>query len=164
VRFTQGNSGIELTQSGSYPLSSAVEFQVKASRPAGFRISLRIPAWAEAASISVNGEREIQRAAPGTFAGIYREWKTGDTIELELPGKNRLEAVDAQHPDTVALLHGPLVLFAVTKTAPRVTKSQLLAAKQEGTKWRVKTDDSDITMLPFTAIADEQYSTYLRVS
>ncbi len=164
VRFTQGNAEIELTQSGTYPFSSAVQFQVKASRPAGFRISLRIPAWAEAASISVNGKREIPRATPGTFAAIYREWKTGDSIELELPSKTRLEAVDAQHPDTVALLHGPLVLFAVTDTAPRVTRKQLLAAKQEGAKWQVETTDGSMTMLPFTAIADEQYSTYLRVT
>ncbi len=83
---------------------------------------------------------------------------------LELPSKTRLEAIDAQHPDTVALLHGPLVLFAITKTAPRVTQKQLLAAKQDGERWRVETADGPMTMLPFTAIADEQYSTYLRVS
>ena len=81
-----------------------------------------------------------------------------------MPSKTRLEAVDAQHPDTVALLHGPLVLFAVTDTAPRVTKRQLLAAKQEGAKWQVETTDGSMMMSPFTAITDEQYSTYLRVT
>jgi uncharacterized protein len=164
VRFTQDKAGIELTQSSTYPFPSAVQFQVKTSRPAAFRISFRIPAWAEGASISVNGKREIPRAAPGTFAAVYRAWKTGDSIELELPSKTRLEAADTQHPDTVALLCGPLVLFAITKTPPRVTRKDLLAAKREGEKWQVETTDGTMTMLPFTAITDEQYSTYLRVS
>jgi uncharacterized protein len=164
VRFARSNAQIELTQTGTYPFSGVVQFQVKTSRPAGFRISLRIPAWAEAASISVNGKREAPHATPGAFAAIYREWKTGDSIVLELSCKNRLEAIDAQHPDTVALLHGPLVLFAITETPPPVTKKQLLAAKLEGEKWQVETADGALTMLPFTAIADEPYSTYLRVS
>jgi len=164
VRFGQGNARIELTQRSTYPFSSVVQFQVKLSQPAGFRVCLRIPTWAEAASISVNGKREVPRAAPGSFAAIYHEWKNGDRIEIELPGKTRLEAIDIQHPGTLALLHGPMVLFAITKTPPRVTKRQLLAAKQEGSvKWHVDTADGAMTMLPFTAVADEQYSTYLRV-
>jgi len=164
VRFGQGNARIELTQRSTYPFSSVVQFQVKLSQPAGFRVCLRIPTWAEAASISVNGKREVPWATPGSFAAIYREWKNGDRIEIELPSKTRLEAIDTQHPGTVALLHGPMVLFAITKTPPRVTKRQLLAAKREGTvKWHVDTADGAMTMLPFTAVADEQYSTYLRV-
>jgi uncharacterized protein len=73
--------------------------------------------------------------------------------------------VDAQHPDTVALLHGPLVLFAITKTPTPVTRAQLLEAKKIGlNKWQVETAHGSITMLPFTAIDEEQYSTYLKVS
>ena len=76
----------------------------------------------------------------------------------------RLQAVDTQHPNTVALLRGPLVLFAITKSAPQVSRSQLLAATSVGAgKWQVATAQGPITMLPFTAIEDEQYSTYLRV-
>ena len=40
-------------------------------------------------------------------------------MELELPLKMRLEAIDAQHADTVALLRGPLVLMAVKGEAGR---------------------------------------------
>ena len=36
--------------------------------------------------------------------------------------------------DTVALLVGPLVLFAVTDAEPKVTRAQLLAAKRTGHK------------------------------
>ena len=40
----------------------------------------------------------------------------------------RLEPIDPEHPETVALMRGPLVLFAVTEQAPKVTGQQLLAA------------------------------------
>ena len=36
-------------------------------------MSLRIPAWAEGASVSVNGKRDA--ASAGTFARVQREWK-----------------------------------------------------------------------------------------
>ena len=59
---------------------------------------------------------------------------------MELPLKARLEAVDAQHADTVALLVGPIVLFAITDSQPAVTRAQLLAAKKTGAQsWQVET-------------------------
>jgi uncharacterized protein len=102
--------------------------------------------------------------SPGAFATIYREWKSGDSIEIELPGKTRLEAIDARYPDTVALLYGPPVLLAITNTPPRVTRPQLLEDRFENMKWQVETADARITILPFTVIADEQYFTYLHTS
>src|SRR5579872_323256 len=109
VKWAQGGAQIELTQKSEYPYDSQVQFEVKASRAAEFAVSLRIPAWADEASVSVNGKREPVLA--GTFVTVWREWKSGDRIELELPLKARLEALDPQHADTVALLVGPVVLF-----------------------------------------------------
>jgi len=41
----------------------------------------------------------------------------------------------------------------------------LLDAKAAGAgKWQVATSSGPMTMLPFTEIEDEQYSTYLKVS
>jgi len=163
VRWSDNAAQIALTQNSEYPYDSHVEFEVKASVPADFAVNLRIPAWAEKASISVNGRR--QDAPAGTFARVQRQWKNGDRIELELPIANRLEAIDAQHPDTVALMNGPLVLFAITDAAPEVTRAQLLAASKSGRqKWQVESATGALTMLPFTEIADEPYSTYLRLS
>lgn len=77
----------------------------------------------------------------------------------------RLEALDPANPNTVALLRGPLVLFAITKSPPNVTRQQLLNAKSVAVnKWQVCAADGRVTMLPFTAIDDEQYSTYLKVA
>ena len=163
LRWTQGDSQITLTQKSEYPYDTHVQFELKATRPADFAINLRIPAWADKASISINGKREAAQA--GSFARVQRQWKTGDRIELELPMTTRLEAVDPQHADTVALLTGPLVLFALTDAEPKVTSAQLLAAKRTGPQdWQVETASGPMKMLPFTGISEEAYSTYVRIS
>jgi len=88
----------------------------------------------------------------------------------------RLEAIDSRHPETVALLTGPMVLFAVADSQSNpepnsqldsqaiITRAQLLAAKRMGAQaWQVESAGGAIKMLPFPAIGDEEYSTYLRV-
>jgi len=163
VRWTQDGSEISLTQKGEYPYQAQVAFEVKTSKAATFAVSMRIPAWAEGASVAVNGKRE---AAPaGSFARVEREWKTGDRIELELPLKVRLEPVDAQHADTVAVLNGPLVLFG--DQVPGLTPAHLLAAKQVASQvWHVSPDGNVVMkMVPWTVLGEnEPYTTYLRVS
>ena len=163
VSWTSNGAQIVLKQQGEYPYDSHVQFEVTASKPTGLALNLRIPAWAEKASISVNGKREA--ASAGSFARIEREWKTGDRIDLDLPMTAHLEAIDAQHADTVALLVGPLVLFAITDSQPSITGAQLLAAKNIGTQtWQIETAGGPLKMLPFTAVTDEQYSAYLRIA
>jgi len=162
VRWTQDRAQVSLTQTSEYPYESHVMFEVKASRPTSFAVSLRIPGWAEGAWVSVNGRHDA--ASAGTFARVQREWKDGDRLELELPMKTRLEAIDPQHADTVAVLVGPVVLFAITDGEPKVTGAQLLAAKKNGAQsWQVDTAGGPVKMLPFIGIGDEQYSLYLRV-
>jgi DUF1680 family protein len=162
LKWTQGGAQIELTQKSEYPYDSHVQFEVKASRAAEFAVNLRIPAWAEGAAITVNGKREA--ASAGSFARLQREWKSGDRIEVELPMKARLEAIDAQHAETVALVVGPMVLFALGDPAT-VTRAQLLAAKRIGAQgWQIETASGAMKMLPFTAIQDQEYTTYLRVT
>jgi hypothetical protein len=165
LRWTQDGAHISLRQRSSYPFESHVEFEVSASRPQDFTVNLRIPAWADGATISVNGDRLTDEIHAGSFASVRRTWKTGDRVGLELPLTKRLEPIDPRHLNTVALASGPLVLFAVTDSAPVVTRQQLLAATKTGERsWRVATSGAPLKMLPFTSISGESYSTYLRLS
>jgi uncharacterized protein len=165
LRWTHDGAQVALTQQTNYPFENTVRFDVKTSKAADFAISLRIPAWANGASISVNGRRTDTPAIPGTFAAIHRRWSDGDRVELDLPMTMRLEPLDAQHPETVALLFGPLVLFAITENQPPLARADLLAAKRvDQRSWQVRTAGTPIRMLPFTEVGDEQYSTYLRVA
>ena len=66
-----------------------------------------------------------------------REWREGDRITLTIDRSLRLEAVDAQHPDRVAVMQGPLALFALGDV-PSFTRAQLAAIRQRrpgGAEW-----------------------------
>jgi DUF1680 family protein len=165
VSWNQDGTEVRLAQKGSYPNDGSIEFEFSLSKPADLILNLRSPAWADGASISINGERWVNPVSPGIFASLRREWRQGDRVQLELPMRMRLEALDSANPNTVALLRGPLVLFAITKSPQKVTRQQLLNAKYVGAdKWQVPAAGGPVTMLPFTAIEDEQYSTYLNVT
>ena len=165
VRWTQDGARISLSQKGSYPFDSVVQLEISTSRSVEFAINFRIPAWAGGASLSVNGKRVKAPAMPGSFAKIQRQWRSGDRVELELPLAKRLESIDARHPRTVALVCGPLVLFAINDTPPQISSKQLLSATKSGAQtWHAETAAEPVKLLPFTAIADEPYSTYLAIT
>jgi DUF1680 family protein len=160
---------LSLTQEGEYPFEDRVAFTVTCSEAADMTLNFRIPGWTEGAEIFVNGTRQIGLATPGKFAAIRRTWKSGDRVELELPLKMRLEPIDAQHADTVALMRGPLVLMAVKEKEgtplPQVTRAGLLGAKRVSERqWQVAAAGGPVAMLPFTWLGSRPYSTYLRVS
>jgi DUF1680 family protein len=161
-------ASVSLTQEGEYPYEDRVAFTVTSSAPTDLALNFRIPAWAQGAEVFVNGLRQKALAVPGQFASIRRRWKTGDRVELDLPLRMRLEAIDGQHPDTVALLRGPLVLMAIKEKRaaplPRATRGQLLAAKRVSERQRqVVTESGPVTLLPFTWMGSRPYTTYLRV-
>jgi DUF1680 family protein len=164
LRWKQEGADVALTQEGQYPFDSTVQFRIKTSHARNFALRFRIPAWANGATTSVNGRRATE-VKPGSFASIRRTWSSDDRIELHLPLTLRLEAIDPHHAQTVALMFGPLVLFAITDAAPSLTRAELLAAERPGRRsWQVKKADTTLKLLPFIEIEDEQYSTYLNVT
>jgi DUF1680 family protein len=169
LRWNENGTALSLTQEGEYPYEDHVTISVTASQPAELTLHFRIPAWAQGSQIFVNGARQAGLATPGKFAAIRREWKTGDRVELELPLKMRLQSIDTQHADTVALLRGPLVLMAVKEELsaplPKMTREQLLAAKRVSERgWQVTSANGPVTMLPFTWLGSRPYTTYVKVS
>jgi DUF1680 family protein len=165
VEWKANGARLGLKQETKYPFENSVQIQVSASQPTDYKLYVRIPAWAGPDPIlSVNGQR-VADVKPGTFAALQRTWKDGDRVELELPMPLRLEAVDANRPDQVALLRGPLVLFAVSDTQPSFEKAELLRAKAtnnaQGDSTAVTTDGKTIAMRPFSTIDKENYSTYV---
>jgi uncharacterized protein len=138
--------------------------------PQRFTLNLRIPAWAQDATLLINGKREPTPQS-GQFAAIQREWQPVDRIELELPDTRRLERVDAQHPDTVALLAGPLVLMRtieVDAAASPLRRDSLLNAQRDrhgAHEWAVATEAGAgaVKLKPFVDIDGERYSAYQTV-
>jgi uncharacterized protein len=155
-----------LKQDTQYPFSHKVTVQVSGSQPKEYTLYVRIPGWSGADPVlSVNGNRVSDSLHPGTFASVRRTWKDGDRVELELPMSLRLETVDANHPDLVALMYGPLVLLAVADSQPSFDRNELLRAKPVNNAtgdWQATAaDGSSVTMRPFMNIDKESYSAYV---
>jgi hypothetical protein len=129
-----------------------------------FTIALRIPAWAgRQSSIRVNGKPVATAPQAGTWAQLDRDWKNGDRVELSMDMPLRLVSIDPQHPDTVALLHGPVALFAIDPGSARMTRQQLLQAQKISSTspdWEVTTDQGKVRMKSFPEITNETYRLY----
>lgn len=79
---------------------------------AEFTLALRIPEWAEGASVTVNGEPADVGALERGYLKLRRSWGNGDKISLDLPMRAhrvwahpRLHSADGR----VALKRGPLI-------------------------------------------------------
>ena len=103
---------VALTETTRYPWDGDVTLKLESQGT--FTLNLRVPAWAEGATITVNGEA-IGDVTAGSYAALSRTWQTGDTVQLHLPMPVRyLEA----HPyvfeaaGRVALARGPLLYCA----------------------------------------------------
>jgi uncharacterized protein len=168
VQWTDGGGKYGLKQETKYPFDNKVQIHISASVPKEYTLYVRIPAWASPNPLlTVNGKRASSEVQPGTFASIRNTWKDGDRVELELPMPLRLEAVDANHPDVVALVQGPLVLMAVADSQPTFDRDGLLRAKATNNAtgdWLANSaDGSSITMRPFMTIDKETYNTYVQL-
>ncbi|HTW47259.1 MAG TPA: beta-L-arabinofuranosidase domain-containing protein [Acidobacteriaceae bacterium] len=169
LRWNDAGASLSLTQEGDYPFEDRIAFTLTSLQPTEQTLHFRIPEWAQGAEIFVNGARQPGLAVPGQFAAVRRTWKTDDRVELELPLKMRLEAIDPRHSETVALLRGPIVLMAVKEREdtplPRITRQQLLAAARVSERqWQAGSASGPVRLMPFTSVGDQPYTTYLQVS
>ena len=168
VHWQQNGAQYALEQRTQYPLVPVTTLRVAAATPATFAVNLRVPAWAgRGTTVRVNGKQVATALQPGTFASIKREWKNGDVIEYTLDTPLYLKAVDPRNPDTVALMQGPLTLFAINNESASFSRSQLLAARQRSigaSEWLVTGTEGPVMFRPYFAIDREHYRLYHQVS
>jgi DUF1680 family protein len=163
ITWQQGGTRVSLTQQTQYPAVGDTAMHLTLSKPERFTIALRIPAWAGSKTkVTVNGNAVDATITPGTWANLDRTWKDSDRVELSLDMPLRLAPLDDRHPQLVALLHGPVALFAIEPVPQAITQKQLLAAQRIGNSsaWEVATGSGKIRMLPYPAITNESYRLY----
>jgi uncharacterized protein len=94
-----------------YPWDGSVTVRI-ASAPYGpWELALRIPDWAERATLAVNGRGVGSSPTDGWWV-VRREWHHGDEVVLVLPLQPRYTTADSRLDaarGTVALEYGPLV-------------------------------------------------------
>jgi DUF1680 family protein len=98
---------VRLTVETGYPWDGEVRVRIDRAPEGEWTLSLRIPAWAEGATVTGAAE-----TTPGTYASVRRRWSVGDVAELSLPMRVRFTAAD-ERIDAVrgctAIERGPLV-------------------------------------------------------
>ncbi len=164
LSWKQGSANCVLTQRTQYPLVPETSMELQLDRAETFAVMLRIPAWAGPRTrVAINGKPLEHGLEPGKFLPVSRSWKNGDRIEIQFDMSTRLEAVDPQHPKTVALMHGPLALFAMGDAPIQSTPAQMLAIQQ-------RTQGSDtwtmngVEFKPFWSIGSKKYRLYHDIS
>jgi DUF1680 family protein len=118
----------------------------------------------------VNGKAISVAAESRTFAAIHRRWQTNDTVQIRLPFSFWNQPIDEQHPNTVALMWGPLMLVALDP--PLELPRNSITTSPEGLKatayspltFEVSRAPEKLLFVPFYRIRDEVYTTYVQRS
>jgi len=101
----RGNVEVAILEDTDYPFRDTVRLTVYPVSPVRFPLRVRIPAWAQGATVTVQGTQEAN-VKPGTFHICEREWKHGDVVELRFP---MALSVAGHYRDGLAVNRGPLV-------------------------------------------------------
>jgi DUF1680 family protein len=164
LRFTHSGVPVGLTQETRYPTEDLIALALQPASPTAFSIYLRVPAWLkQPATIKLNGKALSIAASPGTYAAVHRTWRAGDRIELTLPQSFRTEAIDDLHPETVALMRGP-VQYVALNPAPELSQQRLTlpaGLKQFGPQTFTENySGSEVAFIPLHHIQNETYTSY----
>ena len=77
---TPAGNDLGITVGGNYPYEGSVSVKLALDAPEKFVLMLRIPEWSKVTTVKVCGE--AVKAECG-YLTLDREWKNGDTIEIE---------------------------------------------------------------------------------
>ncbi len=116
---------IKLSQQTDYPWNGRVRIKIKACGKKEFSLKLRVPGWANGASVRVNNSPADFSPSPESYFEIKRVWKTGDFVDLDLPMPVRLmEANPLVEEDLnqVAIQRGPIVYCLESPDLPAGVK------------------------------------------
>ena len=138
-------TAVKLTQTTDYPWEGRVKLAVTPTTPAKFTLRLRIPGWAQgwpvpsdlyayqgaeapAWRVLVDGVAVKTQPESG-YVAITREWRSGDTVELDFPlrvhevlGNEKIAATHGR----VAFERGPVV-YCVEEIGQQITHAAVAA-------------------------------------
>ena len=100
--------GFAVTQATRYPAEGESRITVDGSGP--LEIKLRVPAWVgKDYTVRINGIVQDIAGIPGTYVTLNRQWRPGDTIDISMPFRFRVErALDS--PAVQSIFYGPILM------------------------------------------------------
>lgn len=160
--FETADAGcVTLEQRTRFPADGAIELRVDAECAVRFALRIRIPSWADDATLRIDGVAIDQTPVPGTYITLQREWRGNEVITLHLPMSIRTHravhgnvqvsrapdgsAVEQQvlRFDYVALTRGPLVYATGLVDGYRTGETVCLPDDTDAALTLLPSDDSD---------------------
>jgi len=103
---------LKLRQETKYPDEASTRLIFTCEKPVELALKLRHPYWSISGfAMRLNGQKQDVSRSPGSWLELNRTWKSGDSIEMEMPFHLRTEAFK-DNPNRFAFLNGPIVLCA----------------------------------------------------
>ena len=134
---------VVIKQTTNFPKEDHTRLVVKGE--GNFTIHVRVPQWAKKGFIvKINGKQQNVKAETGSYLALQRNWKNGDTVELQMPFEFHLDPIMDQQ-NIASLFYGPILLAAQEPEARVDWRKVTLDAKNLG-----KSIQGDPTTLEFT--------------
>jgi hypothetical protein len=103
--FEVGGVSVSVGVDTDYPFRDTLTVTVNPDRSVRFPLHLRVPDWAEGATLQVGAETRVP-LTKGTFHRLEREWAPRTEVYLRFPMRPR---VTVRYNDAISVERGPLV-------------------------------------------------------
>ena len=136
VRARVGAAGVvNITTTTEYPFKETVTMRVTPNvNRLKFPLVLRIPAWAEGATVTVGGAA-VSNVEAGSFVRVEKLWTRGEIVRISLPMTPRLST---WYRGSVAVERGPLVFaLPVGENWQKLTSGMKKPAPAPAADWEV---------------------------
>src|SRR5580704_1677083 len=103
--------GVVIRQETRFPEEARTRLIIQTKAPAEFALNVRIPYWAENASVTMNGKAfaPSEKLKPSSYVKIERTWRNGDQVEVKFPMRLHLQGIP-DDANLAAIMYGPMVL------------------------------------------------------
>jgi DUF1680 family protein len=144
----------KLVSETTYPGEGAIKLTIRDPKQKRFALHLRVPKWTGSFTATVGKQRLT--GTPGTFLTIDRNWKSGDTIAIEMEMSVHVLPGGKSYPDSLAIQRGPQVLAAEASLNPESTPAlngkvalKPIAAPSGWSGRQVYKLENGVTLVPF---------------
>jgi hypothetical protein len=98
---------VRIREETDYPFEETVRLRLEVPEAVRFPLYLRVPAWCEAPTLSINGKAVAAKPEPSSYLVVERTWNDGDTLTLGLPMRLAVRTW-TRNKNAVSVSYGPL--------------------------------------------------------
>ena len=148
---------VTLTEQTNYPFEEEVRFTLSTEQAVTFPLYLRIPAWADQATVHVNGEALGVAAQAGKYVRLERRWQDGDQVVLRMP-MSFSTRIWQKNKSSISVNYGPLTLSLKIGERYQQRDSRDHEIVQDDSHWQAGVDASLWPAYEIFANSDWNYS------